>query len=247
MATHAQGADRGARVGRGFLADQPFFTRYAVVLALIILFGFAQFEMRGFVDIRAAPAFLHLHGAIMVSWLALTVAQNLIIQKPNVQLHRTVGWVGSGLAAAVVVMGAYTGRQAIIRHMAPPFFTTPQFLALTQVEAIAFGLLVILAILKRRETQAHRRFMLISTIQIVEPAFGRILPMPLLGGWGEWMILGIQLVMLGVLARHDRKVLGAVNRATVTGGAIVVGSHVMITALSSIPAFAAYANALAAG
>ena len=33
---------------RGFMADQGYFVRYAIVLAIFILVGFAQFAMRGF-------------------------------------------------------------------------------------------------------------------------------------------------------------------------------------------------------
>ena len=247
MATTVDGLGTGRAAGRGFMADQGFFTRYAIFLAVFILFGFAQFELRGFADIRTAPLFLHIHGAVMVSWLGLTVVQNVLIQKMQVRTHRTIGWIGAVLAVLVVFVGAYAGRHAIADHTVPPFFTNPQFLALTQVEAIAFGLLVGLAIANRRETQWHRRLMLVSTIQIVEPALGRLLPMPLLGGWGEWVVLAIQLVMLGVLARHDRKALGAVHPATLLGGGVVVTSHLLISLLAATPAFAAYAQAIAAG
>ena len=246
MATTIDGI-RTPQPARGFVADQPFFTRYFITLVAIILFGFAQFEMRGFVDIRNAPAYLHLHGAIMVSWLGLIVVQNLLIQKMQVKLHRTIGYIGVALALGVVVMGSYVGRHAITDHLVPPFFTNPQFLALTQVEALSFGLLVALAVIYRRHVQFHRRFMLISTIQIVEPAFGRLLPMPLLGGWGEWIILAIQVGMLAILARHDRRVLGAVHPATLAGGGIVVASHLVTALVASLPMTVAAAQALAGG
>lgn len=247
MATVGDGIVGQRSIGRGFMADQGFFTRYTIILAALILFGFLQFEMRGFVDIRNVPPFLHLHGGFMVSWLALICAQNVLVSRSQLQLHRTLGWVGAVLAAAVVAMASYTGYQAIARGMVPPFFSVPQFLALTQVEALSFGLLVVLAIAYRKQTQFHRRFMLISTIQIVEPALGRLLPMPLLGGWGEWLILTIQLIMLAVLARHDRRILGLVHPATLIGGAVVVASHVLTSMLAALPSFAAYAQAIAAG
>ena len=45
----------------------------------------------------------------------------------------------------------------------------------------------------------------------------------------------------------DRKVLGTVHEATKIVLAAVVLSHVVISALSNLPAFAAYAQAVAAG
>lgn len=247
MATQIDGGAVAASADRGFMSDQSFFTRYAAALAAFILFGFLQFELRGFVDIRTAPVFLHVHGAVMVSWLAMFVIQNVMISSGQVQIHRTLGWLSAALALAVVVVGSYTAITAIRLGMTPPFFSVPQFLALTQTGVAFFGGLVAFAIIRRKQTQWHRRLMLGSLIMITEPALGRILPMPLIGGEiGEWLVMAVQLVMIAILVRHDRKVLGAVHPATLTVAAAVVVSHVLITIISHIPAFAAYAEAVAA-
>lgn len=229
------------------MSDQSFFTRFAVALVLFILFGFIQFELRGFVDIRTAPLFLHVHGAVMVSWLAMFVVQNVLISSGQVQIHRTLGWLALALASAVVAVCSYTGVTAIKMNIVPPFFSVAQFLALTQVSAASFGGLVGYAVLRRKDTQWHRRLMLGSLILISEPALGRILPMPILGGeMGEWTVLLVQLAMLAILARHDSKLLGAIHPATKVVTAVVVLSHVAISALSNWPAFATYAQVVAA-
>ncbi|MEQ7873200.1 hypothetical protein ABDK56_04240 [Sphingomonas sp. ASV193] len=222
--------------GRGYMADQAFFTRYAIFLAAFILFGFIQFELRGFVDIRTVPPIFHLHGAVMVSWLALGVVQNLLISKMQVKTHRTVGWIGAALAVAVVAVGMAAGRAALGYHSVPPFFTNAYFLSLTHVEPLLFALTVAWAIAKRRDTQWHRRLMLASTILIAEPALGRLLPIPLLGGWGEWVILAVQLLFVAVLTRHDRKQLGHVHPATLAGAGVLVASHVLVTLAAMVPA-----------
>src|SRR6478752_3596214 len=98
MATLVDDIGGARRAGRGWAADQGFFTRFQIALVALILFGFVQFELRGFVDIRTAPAFLHLHGAVMVSWLGLTVAQNLLVGRGHLQAHRILGWTGAALA-----------------------------------------------------------------------------------------------------------------------------------------------------
>jgi hypothetical protein len=59
--------------------------------------------------------------------------------------------------------------------------------------------------------------MLGATVIVMEPGIGRILPMPLLGGFAPWAELSVQLGVLAILARHDRKVLGRVHPAR--GGA----------------------------
>jgi hypothetical protein len=248
MATHFDGHATAVPAGRGFMADQRFFTRYAIALVAFILFGFIQFELRGFVDIRTAPLFLHVHGAVMVSWLAMFVVQNMLVSGGQIALHRTLGWIGLLLAVAVTMVASYTGITAIKMGIVPPFFSTAQFLALTQTGAVFFAGLVAAAIVRRKQTQWHRRLMLGSMFLITEPALGRLLPMPLLGGeMGEWAVLVVQLVMLAILARHDKKVLGSVHPATKVVLAAVIASHVLISALSHLPPFVAYAQAVAAG
>jgi hypothetical protein len=81
-------------------------------------------------------------------------------------------------------------------------------------------------------------------VVILEPALGRLLPMPLMNGWGEWAILAIQIIALLVLARHDRKVLHRVHPATLSLIAIVVTTHLAVRLLSNLPPFMSFAEAL---
>jgi len=247
MATNAATAAPAAR-GRGYMADQRFFTRYAIFLAVFILFGFIQFQLRGFVNVRAAPAFLHLHGALMVSWLGMFVLQSVLISRSQVQLHRTLGWLSVAIAAAVVAVGSYTGIHAIALGIVPPFFTPAFFLALNQIGIAAFALAVVLAVTFRKQVQWHRRLIIGSGILITEPALGRLVPMPLIGQTvGELVILAIQMLMIAVLARHDRKVLGQVHPATLVVAAISVGVHLAVEIASRLPLTAQLAASIAAG
>ena len=237
-----------AAPARGFMADQAFFTRFAVALTAFILFGFIQFELRGFVNIMTVPWFLHVHGALMVTWLAMYVLQSSLISAGQVAIHRKTGWLALLLAVGVVGFGSFTGISAIRVGMVPPFFTNPFFLALNQVGMIAFAGVVALAIVKRRQVEWHRRLMVGTGIIVMEPALGRLLPMPLMGQTaGELTAALIQLLMVGILARHDRKVLGRVHPATLTLALVLVVSHLAIELLARTPAFQALAASIAAG
>ena len=231
---------------RGYRADQGFFTRFQIVLALLILCGFAQFAMRGFVDVRAVPLLTHLHGVLMVGWLALAVVQNLLAGRGELRAHRKLGWAAAALVAGIAVLGVTVGFGAIAGQRVPPFFSNAYFLALTTLEPLAFAALVAWAVTLRRKTEWHRRLMLGASVVILEPALGRLLPMPLMGGWGEWAILAVQLLVLAVLARHDRKVLGSVHPATLALMAIVALIHVAVFALSLFPPVAALAASIGA-
>ena len=248
MATNAQGFDYATRrPARGFMADQPYFTRFTICLALFIVFGFAQFSLRGFVDVRGTPLLTHLHAALMLAWLGLAVAQNVLVGRDQLSLHRKLGWLASALVAGIAVIGVSVGFSAVAGDRAPPFFSTPYFLALTILEPLIFSVVVAWGVTLRRNTQWHRRVMLGSMIIILEPALGRILPMPLMGAWGEWTILALQLLVLAILARHDHKGLGKTHPATLSLMGIVVIVHLSVSLLSVVPPFAAFAEAIAAG
>jgi hypothetical protein len=249
MATRVDtGVVRTSAPGRGFMADQRFFTAFAAGLAAFIVLGFVQFQLRGHANFRTAPAFLHLHGGLMVSWLMLFVAQNVLVSRGQIVVHRKTGWLSLAVAAAVVVVGSYTGIHAIATGRVPPFFTPAFFLALSQVGIAAFALVVILAVVLRRQVQWHRRLMVGSGILLTEPALGRMLPMPLLGqSWGELVILAVQLGLVAIIARHDRKVLNQVHPATLVLVVAVVVSHLAIEVASRTPAVAAFAQSIAAG
>ena len=91
-----------------------------------------------------------------------------------------------------------------------------------------------------------RRLMLSGTIFLISPAWGRMLPMPLLGGErGIWAILTMQLLLyFGVAAGYDLATRRRVHPAYFWG----IGGSIIATALmkpvSMIPAVAALAHTL---
>jgi hypothetical protein len=231
-----------------YVSDQRFFTRLAQALAALIIFGFLQWALRGFVGPVKTPIWVHLHGLAMLGWLGTIVAQNRLAEAGNLGLHRRLGWASLGLVLGIVVLGMLAGRRALGLHRVPPFFTDAYFLALTHVEVIVFAAVVATAIILRKQTQWHRRLMLGATVILMEPALGRLLPMPLLGQvGGGWLEAGIQIGFLAILARHDVKVLGRVHPATFISMSLVISVHALIQTLVLMPGVIGIAEAIARG
>jgi hypothetical protein len=189
---------------------------------------------------------VHLHAVVFLGWLALFVTQNVLAERGSLALHRKLGWLGAGLAALMVVLGSFTAIKAIELGRQPPFFSPHYFLALTHVGVAVFGALIAAAILRRRETEWHRRLMLSATILLLEPALGRLLPMPLIGGEaGEWYVLALQIAVLGIAMLHDRKLWGRVHSALLWGAGAIILSHAATSALSRFPPVVALAQSIA--
>lgn len=243
MATAASSAP----LGRGYMADQRFYTRFAVGLSLFIVLAFGGFALSGLGNPAPAPLLVHAHGVLMLAWLAMYILQSSLISAGQVAVHRRTGWLSIGVALAAMVTGAATGINAIDSGRVPPFFSDAFFLALTSVGVMLFAAVVTLAVIKRRDVQWHRRLMIGSGILITEPAFGRVVPLPLTGQHvGELIILGLQLGLVAILARHDRKVLGAIHPATMVIALAVVTHHLALELLSRVPAWQNLAAGIAA-
>jgi len=231
----------------GAVRAERFWQRMAIGLAVFILFGFLQFAARGYVDPARVPPWVHLHGLAMVAWLGVLVAQPTLVMRGDLARHRRLGWIAAGLAALIVALGIFAGVASLVLHRYPPFFTPPYFLALTTVEALVFGAMVVAAIRNRRRTDWHRRLMIGATIVILEPALGRILPMPLMIGWSDIPVALCQLLAVGIVALHDRRTLGHVHPATRAVAGVVIATRIAIYGLSLTPPVAALAGRLTGG
>lgn len=225
-----------------------FWQKMALGIAAFIIFSFAQFSLRGMVDIRVAPIWIHLHALVMVAWLALFVIQPTLIRQGDIARHRKLGSFALIFAAAVVLLCGFSAVMTASMGRVPPMFTPPFFLALNFISLAGFAGMVVAAVLSaRRDNEAHRRYIVGANVLLMEPALGRLLPMPLLAPWGEFVVMLIQLATLAIVARHDLKSLGYVHRATLASLAVVAVLHSLTEMVGRLPAMERIATSLAAG
>jgi hypothetical protein len=86
-----------------------------------------------------------------------------------------------------------------------------------------------------------------ATIIILEPALGRVLPLPLMIGWSDIPIGLIQLGVVGLIALHDRRTLGSIHPATKAIALIVIAVRATIYLLAMTPPVIALAARLTGG
>lgn len=221
----------GVQVGR-----LSFWARMTIGISAFIVFGFAQFALRGFVPVARVPLVFHLHALTKLGWLALLCTQSVLAGRgAGLGLHRRLGWASVALLPLIVVLASLTCLAGLRTGIFPPFFTPAHFLALVHVRTAIFAGLVAVAIARRGEADWHKRLMIGSTILIMEPALGRVLPMPFIMPWGEWLVVAIQLGVAMLVVGHDRRTLRRVHPATVAAILSIVLSHVLIELLALAP------------
>lgn len=228
--------------------DQAFFLRLAIAIALFAVVAFLQWSLRGYSHVAAAPLTVHLHALSMLGWLGVFIAQNHLAGSGNLALHRKLGWTAVGLAAVILALGFQITLQAIATHRVPPIFSNSYFLLLGPVHLLFFAVVLAAAILLHRRTEWHRRLMLVATVVVLEPAFGRLIPFPVaMSVWGGWVEGILQAGLLGIAMVHDRRLRGAVHPALWWGVAAIFACKLAIALLSHAAPVVAYAEAVARG
>jgi hypothetical protein len=161
--------------------EHIYYASFATLIAGAVFLGFARtFFLRhwfqGWAALHAAPeSFFVIHGLIITAWFALLIAQVALVGSHRVRLHRQMGWIGTGVAVAVVILGIWgsliaAGRPTGFVDVPVPLL---QFLAIPLSLLLLFSIFVVLAILRRRDAQAHKRYMMLASLSLIEAAVGR--------------------------------------------------------------------------
>jgi hypothetical protein len=163
---------------QGGTADS-FFRTLAIAMALTIVAGFSLNFAMGRSTFAARPL-VHLHGLAFMGWVALFVTQAWLATRGPIALHRKLGWVGAGWIAVLIGMGIWITVDRVMLGTAPFFFRPQYFLIANPLGVFCFALLAWGAIRMRKQTDWHMRLHICAMAAIIGPAFGRLLPMPLL-------------------------------------------------------------------
>ena len=219
------------------------------VVAIIVFAGFARsyYLSHWLTPPARTPEItplLHIHAIVFTLWIALQVVQPALIAIRRPALHGKLGWFGAALAASVWILGNLASIEAMkvgYRGLGDPY----AFYAITFFSMQAFGIIVLLGILKRREADAHKRLMLLSNAAILEAAVGR-LPLQMVVDTAPLSFyLGADLVILaGVL--YDWKTHGSVHRVWLWGGGALMASQFLRVAIMNSGPWLAFAHAMAA-
>jgi hypothetical protein len=215
--------------------DERFFLKSAIVMAAIIVAGFS-FQLAMGRSTFASPLRVHIHAVLFMGWVAIYLVQNILVSTGRVDLHRRLGWLAAGWMVAMTVSGIVV-TVLVVRNGTTPFFFQPlQFLVFDPVAVLTFAGLTTAAIILRRRTEWHRRLHFCGMTMLLAPAFGRLLPLPLLQPWSWEATFAVTLLfpLFGMWSDHRRR--GRVHPAWLWGVAAVLASFVLVEALTYGPA-----------
>jgi hypothetical protein len=208
-----------------------FFAVLAIALAIVVFAGFSRtfFLRPWFPEYRefAAPeSIFYLHGAVYAAWFLLLVVQSCLVSVGRLATHQRLGMFGAGLASIMFVIGvagclvAAKRPGGFIGVPVPPL----QFLALPIVDLLLFALFVFLGIRHRRKPQAHKRLMILATVNLVEAAIIR-LPFAFIIEGAPLMSRWLTDIFILLIVVWDLVVLRRVHPVTLWGGLLIIASQ----------------------
>ena len=181
-----------ATVSRRRKSEHLFFTGLGVVSSLLLFAGFAPtFYLRPF--FRSLDPYsvlpmssrdglrpiLWAHGLVFTLWLALFVAQTLLVATRRTPTHRRLGVFGGVIAVAMVVVGFATAielaRQMTITGESAANVAT--LFAINMSLFAVFATFVVGGLWHRRRPELHKRYMALAMIALLGPGVFRLFAM----------------------------------------------------------------------
>lgn len=159
-------------------ADRPP-VGMAIAMALVIVAAFSlQFAMGR--STIYSPLLTHAHAVTFMGWVAIFVTQATLGARGRIEQHRKLGRIAIGWLALMIVMGFAVTLRMVSNGTVPFFFRPQHFLIFDPLNVLVVAAMVLFAVSMRKRTDWHARLQLGAMALLMGPAFGRLLPMPLL-------------------------------------------------------------------
>jgi hypothetical protein len=181
-------------------SGQIIYVGMAALFIVVAVTGFAPRSLAIVTGQMPVPAFIvHVHAATMSAWLALFLAQTLLMRNGRSAVHRSVGAASFVIAPAMLLTMSMLVIGISVTVLDPasamPLDVRARsfaFMAFVMGRAaLLFALFYVWAILTRKtDRETHKRMMVLATFVVIDAALGRMTWLPGAAG-GQFMTADI--------------------------------------------------------
>lgn len=221
---------------------ESFFFYMGLVLLALVIAGFAPAVLKRPGGPSSLSPLLVVHGITFLGWYVLFIVQTRLIAAGRSPLHQRMGRGSLALGVLLVILAWLVIRSA----MGNPFFSiaglpraASTMFPLTDI--LNFLVVFSLGVANRRKSAAHKRFMLLAGILMIDPAVARIV---LMNGAPAPLILGIEVGLLFALLVYDVATRKRPHAATGIGIGLYVSAMLAKLLLAPTDAYQSLAHAL---
>ncbi len=152
----------------------------AIIIGMVLLFialqiGFHPTYFQYFPEFKKFTWLHHIHGALMASWMILLVVQPILIHKGKYAAHRFIGKLSYIIAplmiASMFLVLRFTYHKHVLNISMKEEMSNQ---APIIMQLVSFTVLYALAIIYRKHTFYHLRFMIGTALLLMIPIVGRI-------------------------------------------------------------------------
>jgi hypothetical protein len=146
------------------------------VIAVITFIGFYKKYFALAPDFPGLKNIHHFHALALITWLSMLIIQPILIANNKMTAHRMIGKFSYILVPFMFVSMLLVYHNQYLRFVSEgkPESESLSFVFSPTTDAIPFIIFYLLAILNKRETAKHMRYMICTGIVIGGPGLGRI-------------------------------------------------------------------------
>ena len=241
-----------ANIAQPVRTSIPLFYVYMGMAFVVIAFGgFASTFWRPLASgTFTADPVIHLHGALYSAWTLFFLWQAALIARGQRRDHRTWGMAGISLATAMVFSGVIAAINSMNLADAENLGDAGRrFSIVSLTSALLFGCTVAAAIVSVRNPEAHKRWMVVATVPLMQAPVGRLLrpifasdfagPPPVFVTIPAALLVDL-LVLAAVV--HDWRTRGRPHPVYIVGGALIVATQLVRVPVSNTDAWMIFAT-----
>lgn len=147
---------------------------FIFMILIAVQWGFYQSYTSQFPHFKNATTLIHIHGALLMTWMLLLIVQPLLIHLGRASLHRTIGKVSWVLGPLIIISLFLIGRGGYLRGLGNiPEQENLTFIVLDMRGFLSFAIFWSLAMINRKLSDSHMRFMIATGILAIGPGVGR--------------------------------------------------------------------------
>ena len=224
--------------------ERRLFLVVAIIFTVLVLIGFGPtYYLKEFFQTPPlASALVHIHGLLMTTWVLLFASQVWLIRSKNIRIHQKLGLAAIGLAVAIVFVGFFVAVHAAKygANSTPPGIPRLSFLAVPMFDLVMFMILFGAAIYYRKKAADHKRLMILTALNFLPPALGRI-HLSIFDALGPLAFFGIPALLAIGLLIYDTWQNGKLNKVFLAGAMLLIISYPLRLALSGTDAWMTFA------
>ena len=232
-----------------FNEHRRFYVSMAWIGALMAATGFSR---RYFLPLAVgtfqAPAIVHFHGAITLTWVAFLILQTTLVASGRTAFHRSIGMAGIALGTLVVFTASEVAILQLARELKEGGPSPREFVAtLLSLPLMVTGLFGI-GIANVARPEIHKRLIMLASFVVLTPALARIIQLidGSLSRLARNDLAGLASdVLILVAIFYDTRTRGKPHTTYLVGGACILLVQIATLLVRSTTGWVGFTNWLA--